>query len=130
MFLPVPVVNTRYPKPSSFQNGLLTDLYGHWVFHYSMRKHLQCGRTDLELLTVLHIFSISECEGDGSWNTVSDSLSCDMTPESRNYSLLGNVSINIFSRQRTRATTEERCFLWSAPFSLLRIGVVNTSLQQ
>jgi hypothetical protein len=32
---------------------------------------------------------------------------CDMTPESRNSSLLGNGSVNIFSRKRTHATIEE-----------------------
>jgi hypothetical protein len=35
-----------------------------------------------------------------------------MTPESRNSSLLGNGSVNVFPRKRT---TEDRCFLWFAP---------------
>jgi hypothetical protein len=39
----------------------------------------------------------------------------DMMPESRNSSLLGNVSVNTFPRKRRRATTEERCFLWGPP---------------
>jgi hypothetical protein len=55
---------------------------------------------------------------------------CDMTPKSRNSSLLGNGSVDAFPRKRTRATIEERCFLWSALPSLLRSGAVNTSLQQ
>jgi hypothetical protein len=38
-----------------------------------------------------------------------------MTPESRNSSLLDNVLVNTFPCKRTRATIEERCFLWSAP---------------
>jgi hypothetical protein len=39
---------------------------------------------------------------------------CDMTPESRNSSLLGNSSVNTIRWKRTRATIEWWCFLWSA----------------
>jgi hypothetical protein len=55
---------------------------------------------------------------------------CDMTAERRNILLLGNGSVNTFPRKRKHSTIEERCFLWSAPFSLLRNGTVNTSMQQ
>jgi hypothetical protein len=56
---------------------------------------------------------------------------CDMTPESRNSPLLGNgSSLNTFPGKRTRITIEERCFLWSAPRSLLPNSAVKTSLQQ
>jgi hypothetical protein len=37
---------------------------------------------------------------------------CDMTPQSRNSSWLGNGSVNTSPQKRRRATTEERCFLW------------------
>jgi hypothetical protein len=50
-----------------------------------------------------------------------------MTPESRNSLLLGNGSVNTFSWKRTRATTDERCFLLSAPHSLLLNCAVNIS---
>jgi hypothetical protein len=46
---------------------------------------------------------------------VSDSpvefIYCDLTPYSRNSSLLGNGSVNTFPWNRTRATIEELCFL-------------------
>jgi hypothetical protein len=51
----------------------------------------------------------------------------NMTPESRNSSLLGNGLVNTFPRKRTRATIVERCFLWSAPRTLLRNGAINIS---
>jgi hypothetical protein len=37
-----------------------------------------------------------------------------MSPENRNSLLLGNGSANTFPPKQTRATREERCFLWSA----------------
>jgi hypothetical protein len=48
-----------------------------------------------------------------------------MTPESRNSSLLCNGSVNTYPRERTRATIREKCFLCSAPHSLLGTGEVN-----
>jgi hypothetical protein len=53
-------------------------------------------------------------------------ISLDMTPESRNISLLSNGSVDIFPRKRARATIEEQCFLWFAPRALLGSGVLNT----
>jgi hypothetical protein len=50
-----------------------------------------------------------------------------MTPESQNNSLLVNGSVNIFQRKQTHTIMGERRFLWSAPHSLLRNGVVNIS---
>jgi hypothetical protein len=64
-----------------------------------------------------------------SWNLI-HSLRKNMTPESRNSSLLSNGSVNTFPRKRTLGTIEERCFLWSAPPALLRNGEVNVSLLQ
>jgi hypothetical protein len=44
--------------------------------------------------------------------------------------MLGNGSVNTIPRKRTRVTIEERCFLRTAPRTLLRNGVENISLQQ
>jgi hypothetical protein len=53
-----------------------------------------------------------------------------MTPESRNNSLLGKGSVNTLPRTRTRATIEDRCFLCSAPRSLLRNRTPQTQIKR